>query len=120
MLNLSTSDTAALAGIVGILAPLLTAVVQQPTWSTQVRRIVAVVIALVLGAATAAVGGQLGDGSTLLTALAAVLVASQATYGTLWGAATQAIEQATSPSKSLDGHVDDAETDVGQHRANPA
>lgn len=117
MLSLSAADTTALSLVVGVLAPLLTAVVQQPQWSTRTRRIVAVVVALVLGAATTAVSGQLGQGSTLLTALAAVLVSSQATYGTLWGAATQRIEQATSPGQSLDGHVVDAETDIGQHRA---
>lgn len=107
----------ALAGIVGVLTPLLTAVVQQPRWSTSTRRLVAALVALVLGAVAALLHGDITSSSDVLGAMAAVLVSSQATYGTLWGAATQRIEQVTSPGGALEGHVVEAETEPGQHRA---
>ncbi len=82
--------------LVGVLAPLLTAVVQQPRWSSSKRRIVAVVIAGLLGALTAyGQGAWAGSEVDLFGTVMVVLVASQATYGTLWRKVVPAIEAAT-------------------------
>lgn len=91
------SDPTSAGLLVGLLAPPLTAVVQQPKWSPAVRRGVAVVVALVLGGLTSVAQGLIDPGSEDVfgTALT-VLVASQATYGTLWRRAVPAIENATS------------------------
>lgn len=85
--------------ILGVILPLLTAVVQQPTWSQTVRRIVATVLAVAVGIGTAWFNGELSHGTTVVAACAAVLVAAQATYHTLWGDLAPAIEAATSPDQ---------------------
>ncbi len=83
--------------ILGVLAPLITALVQQPKWSSNVRRAVAVAVAVVLGALASYVDGTLSLNGDLLGAVATVLIASQATYNTLWRHAAPALEAATSP-----------------------
>lgn len=91
------NDTASWGLLVGVVLPLLTAVVQQPRWSPTVRRAVAVAAAVVGGVLTCLADGTLADGGTVLETVAVVLVASQALYATLWQRAAAAVETATSP-----------------------
>lgn len=97
----SIATTTALWGlIVGVITPPLVAIIQQPGWSTQVRSVVGVAIAVLFAVVTCWVDGSLGHGQTLLATIGAVLVASQTTYRELWSkvGVTQAIERATSPT----------------------
>jgi hypothetical protein len=94
-----TADSVQWSVIVGIVMPLFLAVVQQPQWSGTVRRVVTVVSAAVVGFGTAFFNGEVGHGGTVLASIAAVLVASQATYATLWATAAPAVEAATSPKR---------------------
>ncbi|MGW3627862.1 hypothetical protein [Streptomyces sp. NPDC000880] len=87
---------------VGALLPLLTAVVQRPAWTAQVKKIVAVVVAVVAGVVTVAgTGGweQFQHSALTMTTILAVLAASQTTYDLVWKPSTLAplIEAVTSP-----------------------
>lgn len=91
------SDSASWGLILGVVLPLLTAVVQQPNWSQGVRRLVAVVAAMAGGVLTALANGQVGSGQTVIQTVTAVLVAAQASYDLIWKptGAARAIESAT-------------------------
>lgn len=84
--------------LVGLLSPLLTAVVQQPHWSNRVRVAIGAAAAVVLGGVTALADGSATHAGSLLATVMAVLVASQTAYHSLWKPAgfAQAIEVATS------------------------
>jgi hypothetical protein len=102
---MSTLDSLAAGSAVGSLLPLFTAIVQRPEWSVRAKKIVAVVMALVAGAATvASVGGleQFQHGVPTLGTFAAVLAASQSTYDLVWKPTSIApvIESATSPKSA--------------------
>lgn len=97
---LSSLDSTTAGLLVGLLAPLLTAVVQQPRWSNTVRRVVAVAVAVVLGLLTCLAQGTLDNGDDVLGAILTVLIASQATYRTLWRNLAPAIEEKTSGGSS--------------------
>lgn len=91
------SDTTTWGVIVGVVLPWLTAVVQQPHWTNVQRKVAAIVVAVVGGLLTALANGTLDEGKTVLSTIAALLVASQATYKGLWkGTVATAIEHATS------------------------
>lgn len=97
------SLSVALTGLVGVLTPLATAVVQQPTWTPRLRSIVGVVVSVVLAAATV-YGEQAAHLThatlpTLLGAVTAVIVAAQATYHGLYKPTglAPALERVTSP-----------------------
>ncbi|WP_031102290.1 hypothetical protein [Streptomyces sp. NRRL S-146] len=99
---MSTLDSITTGAQVGALLPLLTAIVQRPAWSTEVKKVVAVILALVAGVATVAVDGgweQFQHGTLTFATIAAVLAASQATYDLIWkpSKVAPAIESATSP-----------------------
>lgn len=102
--------------LVGGLAPLLVAVVNQPRWSTQRRQIVAVAISLVLGFLSLVVGNVITDWSLTLPnvvfILSAVVGAAQATYTFVWkpSKAAPSLEAATSPAVK-------PEAEPGRHRA---
>jgi NhaP-type Na+/H+ or K+/H+ antiporter len=84
--------------ILGTVLPPLTAVVQQPRWTDNQRKIVAVLVAVLAGVLTCLANGALHDGQTVLATVAAVLVASQAAYRGLWkDSLAAAIERVTSP-----------------------
>ncbi|MEW1657850.1 hypothetical protein [Streptomyces sp. NPDC093707] len=88
---MSTLNTIATGTAVGALLPLLTAIVQQPHWSASVKRVVAVVVALIGGVITVASTGGTGlfsQGLPTLGTLAAVLAASQATFDLVWQPST--------------------------------
>ncbi len=98
------ADTASWALIVGVLTPLLTSLVQQPTWSNQVRTIVGALVAILLGVGTVLANGGFQDASGSLGIIALVMVASMATYRNLWGpkatGVASRIESATSPNRT--------------------
>lgn len=77
-------DTAGWSLLVGGLMPLLIAVVHQPKWSAAAKSKVAVGAAVVGGIATAAATGGIGHGETVVTAIGAVLLASQTAYHAIW------------------------------------
>lgn len=95
------SNAQAWALILGVLSPLLTAVVQQPGWSKRLRVVVAVVVALAVGFLNVVANGQL-QVDRALTSIALTLVASQAAYQALWKQAgvTQKVEAKTSRSRA--------------------
>ncbi|MGI5337645.1 hypothetical protein ACQEVS_09740 [Streptomyces sp. CA-181903] len=99
---MSTLDSITTGAQVGALLPLLTAIVQRPAWSTEVKKVVAAVLALLAGLVTVAASGgweQFQHGTLTFATLAAVLAASQATYDLLWKPINIApvIESVTSP-----------------------
>ncbi|GHG80136.1 hypothetical protein [Streptomyces griseocarneus] len=102
---MSTLDSITTGAQVGALLPLLTAIVQRPAWSAEVKKVVAVVLALVAGVVTVAASGgwaQFQHGTLTFATLTAVLAASQATYDLLWKPSKVApvIESVTSPKPS--------------------
>ncbi|MEU1355278.1 hypothetical protein ABZ410_15460 [Streptomyces cinnamoneus] len=99
---MSTLDSITTGAQVGALLPLLTAIVQRPAWSAEVKKAVAVVLALVAGVVTVAASGgwaQFQHGTLTFATLTAVLAASQTTYDLLWKPSKVApvIEAVTSP-----------------------
>jgi hypothetical protein len=92
-------DTASWGLILGVVLPLLTALVVQPTWSKPLRAAVGLVAAVLGGVLTCLANGTIGDGQTLLSTVAIVLVAAQATYQGFYkpSGIGPALEAATSP-----------------------
>jgi peptidoglycan/LPS O-acetylase OafA/YrhL len=74
------TDTMSWGLILGVVLPLLTALVQQPTWPKPVRAAVGLAAAVLGGFVTCLANGTIDHGQTLLATIAAVLVAAQATY----------------------------------------
>lgn len=97
-----TAQVMAWGTILGIVLPYLIAVVQQPTWTGTTRRIVAIVVSVLVGVVTAYVNGNLTNvaptATSVLAAVAAVFVASQAVYARFAAPTAKTIEVATSPS----------------------
>lgn len=93
------TDTASWALILGVLTPLVVAVVQQPTWPQPVRAVISLLAAVIVGVVTVLANGGLSDTSGWLGIIALVLVASQTAYRNLWKplGVAPAIEGATSP-----------------------
>lgn len=91
------SDTQSWAVLLGVVAPLLTAIPNQPTWSKPVRQLVAVLVAAVIGVLTCLADGKLTEGMTVLSTVAVVVAASAASYKVITGHLARAVEQATSP-----------------------
>ena len=87
----------ALGLIVGVVLPLLTAVVQQPSLPRAARVALAVAVSIVAGTGTVAAAGHF-DTANWVTTVAAVLVAAQASYESIWQPTgiTGRIETATS------------------------
>lgn len=106
-MDLLTTDTTGAAVLVGLLAPYLIALVNQPTFTPTGRKAVAVAVSVVLGAGLATAAGTFGSGWTVLTAAATVLATSQAVYGRLFAASVAALEQATSPTRPDPGDAAD-------------
>ncbi|MER5301291.1 hypothetical protein ABT039_17715 [Streptomyces lasiicapitis] len=99
---MSTLDSITTGAQVGALLPLLTAIVQRPAWPAEVKKTVAVILALVAGIVTVAASGgwdQFQHGTLTFATLATVLAASQATYDLIWKPSKVApvIESVTSP-----------------------
>ena len=94
-----------LALVVGTLLPNIVAIVQQPTWPTWGRSLVAFVICLIVGFLTALTGGILTSADLLTNGLI-VCVAALSTYEAFWKniGITAAIETFTS-KKVVQGTV---------------
>ncbi|NUL21861.1 hypothetical protein [Streptomyces lunaelactis] len=102
---MSTLDSITTGAQVGAVLPLLTAIVQRPAWSAEVKKVVAVVLALVAGVATVAASGgweQFQQGTLAFATITAVLAASQTTYDLIWkpSKVAPAIESVTSSKGS--------------------
>lgn len=93
--------------LVGIAAPLLVAVIQQPSWTRPVRAVVGVIAFLLLGVGTAYFEGELTGRSWISSALI-IFVAANTAYRNLWKPTRVApvIEMKTSPGQ---GRAVDAE-----------
>jgi peptidoglycan/LPS O-acetylase OafA/YrhL len=92
-------DTASWALLAGFLTPLLTSVVQQPTWTSRTRTLVAVVASVIVGVVTLLANGTFSEGpQTVLSILALVVVTSATAYKTLYvpSGLAPALENATS------------------------
>jgi hypothetical protein len=98
-------DTVSWGLIAGVLTPLLTSLAQQPKWSSRRRAVVGAAVSVLVGILTCLLNGDLGNGQTVLSTIAAVLVASMTTYKGLWKPTGVAggIETATSPGTTGDG-----------------
>lgn len=100
------ADTASWALILGVLTPLLVALVQQPQWTARTRALVSLLASIVVGVLTVLANGvdltvwTGNKAQTLLGVIALVMVASNTAYKTLWKptGVAPAIEHATSPS----------------------
>lgn len=87
------------SALVGGFAPLLVAVIQQPSWSRQRRAIVTLIASLILGVGTAYFNTQL-NGRGILSSVLVVAFAAWTSYLGLWKPTrvAPAIEAATSPA----------------------
>lgn len=98
-------DTVSWGLILGVLTPLATSVVQQPVWGAKTRALVGAAVSVVVGVVTCLANGDIGSGQTVLSTIAVVLVAAQATYKGFWKPTGIAVatEQATSPGANAGG-----------------
>lgn len=89
--------TALVGLLLGSVSPLVTAVIQQPRWSSTTRFWVALGMAAVIGTATAFARGDLTSGLTWPATIAAVFIAAESTYrGWRAGGVVAPIENVTS------------------------
>jgi Na+/H+-translocating membrane pyrophosphatase len=104
-LHIATNESvvAISAAIAGVIAPALIAVINQPRWQSQTKRIIAYAGAAVIGLLTVIGNGAMNDLEVNLpnaiTVIMAVVGASQIAYGLLWkpSGMSDMIEEATSP-----------------------
>lgn len=83
------------SSIAGLVTPFLVALVNQPHWAPIVRALMTVLVSVGLGAATAAVEGQL-TGVRWTTAALLIGGAAVASYKTLWSNPAHQLELASS------------------------
>lgn len=86
------------SGIVGFFMPIVISVIQQPSWSSQVRSLVMFVASIIAAVGTVFFEGKF-TGVDLATALLTVMTVTIATYTGFWkqtGVAPK-LEMATSP-----------------------
>lgn len=95
-------DNAAAWGlIVGIVTPYVIALVNQPGWTDNLRRVVAIVVSVLVGLGTAYFNNDVNfEVGTALASIAGVLVAAQAVYHNLLKPSAKSVERATSPGSS--------------------
>lgn len=84
--------------LVGALAPLLIAVLQQPTWGRPLRALVGLVVIVLLALGTCYFQGDF-EGRSIVSSLLVLLVTAYASYGHFWKPTGIApgLESATSP-----------------------
>lgn len=101
MSDLATQLTAWVLAL-GLALPLLTAIVQQPSWPKWLRVVVAVVAAVLsgLGVWVANHGLDFSSPAAIVSTVLGVLAASQIAYQGIWGPSgvASAIELASSPA----------------------
>lgn len=88
--------------LVGIAAPVVLAIVQQPSWTRPMRAAVTFLLCLLLGAGTAYFNGDL-SGKTWVSCTLLILVATYSSYVALWKPTkiAPAIESSTSPGMNM-------------------
>lgn len=100
------NQVTAWALIVGFLTPLVVSTINQPRWSATQKRVMAVVVAVVVGLGNVFVQGLIVDWTlsfgNVLIILATVLGAAQAAYALLWEPTgiAEKVETATSSRDS--------------------
>lgn len=72
------------AAALGFVAPLVSSVINQQHWSTQVKQIVALVVAVVLGAIGVLISGADLSWNNFAAVLAVAVGISQAAYAAIW------------------------------------
>lgn len=101
------SSVQAWAIILGLITPLVTAVVKRPGMSKQAVQIISLAVAVVIGTGNLIVQGLLSNidwsVSTVVASVVAVIGASQAAYALLWKptGVEPAIDSATSPPRPM-------------------
>lgn len=97
--HITLGDTASWGALLGVFTPLLTSIVQRPTWSGPKRTVVGVVVAVLIGVLTCLADGTLDQATTVLATVTVVVVASATTYKTLWkpSGVVGKLEAATTP-----------------------
>lgn len=97
--NIELGDTVSWGILAGVFTPLLTSIVQRPTWSKGKRTAWGVVVSIVIGLLTCLTDGTLDQATTVLATVAAVVLAAATAYGNLWkpSGVAGAIENATTP-----------------------
>lgn len=121
-LHIGTSDAvvAVSAAIAGVLAPAFIAVINQPRWQSQTKRIIAYTGAAVIGVLTVIGDGALNDMEVnipnTVTVVMAVVGASQIAYGILWkpSGLSDVIEEATALKPKPPEPVPDDTSGSGQ------
>lgn len=79
----SVKDVASWGALIGVVLPLLIAVLNQPRWTPQQRQLLAVGVSTVAGVGTVIASGNF-DLQNWLVTIAAVIGAAQAAYAVLW------------------------------------
>lgn len=97
--QIDLGDTVSWGALAGVLTPLLTSIVQRPTWSKQKRTVIGVLVSIVVGLLTCLADGTLDNAATLLATVTVVIVASAAAYKSLWqpSGVAPSLEHATTP-----------------------
>lgn len=99
MTEITTQITAWVLAL-GFALPLLTAIVQRPSWPKQVRVVVAVIAAVLsgLGVWVANYGLDFSSPAAIVSTVLGVIAASQVAYQGIWGPSgvANSIEMATS------------------------
>lgn len=70
--------------LLGVFTPLLTAVVQQPAWTKNVRQAVGVAVSVVVGFLTVVGSGALSGPIDTVAVVTAVVIAAKVAYDKLW------------------------------------
>jgi hypothetical protein len=97
--QIDIGDTVSWGALAGVFTPLLTSIVQRPTWSKPKRTIIGVIVSVVIGLFTCLADGTLDNAATLLATVTVVVVASAAAYKGLWqpSGVAPGLERATTP-----------------------
>lgn len=78
------SNTQAWSVILGVITPLLIAVVNRKTWSDQMRRIAAIVVSVVVAVGNLVFNGDITDWKNWVVNIALVAGAAQVLYATVF------------------------------------
>ncbi len=99
--------------IVGVLAPLVYAIVQQPKWPRPVRAIVMVLLTVLVGGGTAYFNGDF-NGRSIVSSVLLVFVSAITAYHGLWKptGVAPAIERTTSGAPTSPAATPEAQGNV--------
>lgn len=129
LVPLATSEAltplALAVGLAGLLAPFLTALINRPSWSSQLKQLVALVVAIVLGIIGLVLGGAISNVPATPAAWGIVLFSVIGISQTLYAVVLKttgvgpALEKATSP-KDAGLHVAGQPADISSLPSTPA